>query len=291
MVAEARLEQCRTLVDKRLEHWLPPVTDVPAKLHEAMRYSALAPGKRIRPALCMASCASVGADPEAALDAGCALELIHCFSLIHDDLPAIDDDDLRRGRPTCHVQFGEALAVLAGDALFALAFEVASHCSPDPVVLTSVVRTLANATGSQGLVGGEVLDVEAEGGDGSMEDLVTIHKRKTGSLIAASCLIGGVLGGADAAQQKALAIFGEKVGLAFQVADDVLNVTSTAVELGKAAGSDEKKNKLTYPAFVGLEASRAESQRLLTEAIETVRVLPDPDQLVELAEYCVARTR
>lgn len=230
-----------------------------------MRYSALAPGKRLRPSLCLAACEAVGGDPAESLDAACALELVHTFSLIHDDLPAIDDDDLRRGRPTCHVQFGEAMAVLAGDALFALAFEALSTCHREPGRVVAAVGTVSQATGSRGLVGGETMDILAEGSGAGLDHLKEIHRRKTGALISASCVVGAVLGGADSGQVTSVRAFGDAVGLAFQIHDDVLNVVSTAEELGKAVGSDANKKKLTYPSVVGLEASRQAAQRA-TEA-------------------------
>lgn len=278
------LTPIRNLVDARLDAILPPEDDIPTPLHKAMRYSGLAPGKRLRPALAMASAEAAGADPNVALDAGCAIELVHCFSLIHDDLPAIDNDDLRRGRPTCHKVFGEAMAILAGDALFALAFEIMSR-EPGPCV-----RILAQATGSHGLVGGEVLDILAEGQAGDMELLQTIHARKTGALLGACCEIGGFLGGADGEGQANLRGFGLKVGLAFQVADDVLNETSTPEQLGKAVGSDSELDKLTYPRLVGLEESRRIADQAVEEALELIKPFGSPaSQLAELARYAVSR--
>lgn len=241
-----------------------------------MRYSALAPGKRLRPSLCLAACEAVGGDPAEALDAACALEMVHTFSLIHDDLPAIDDDDLRRGRPTCHVQFGEAMAILAGDALFALAFETLSTCHPDPVRVVATVKAVSQATGSLGLVGGETMDILAEGTDAGLDHLREIHRRKTGALISASCVVGAVLGGADSGQVDTVQHFGDAVGLAFQIHDDVLNVVSTAEELGKAVGSDAHKKKLTYPSVIGLEESRQASQEATSAALARLDSLGDP---------------
>jgi geranylgeranyl diphosphate synthase type II len=202
-----------------------------------------------------------------ALDAGCAIEMVHCFSLIHDDLPAIDNDALRRGMPTCHVKFGEAMALLAGDALFSLAFEVMANVdAPSDRVLDSV-RSLAKATGSEGLVGGEVMDVLAEGRLVSEEWLEAIHQRKTGALIAATCEIGGLLGGGSPDQVRHLRKFGEKIGLAFQIVDDMLNESSTAEQLGKAAGSDRERQKATYPGMHGMVGAARAAQALHDEAI------------------------
>jgi len=264
---QQRLTAYRSLVDTRLDALLAQVEVEPRPLHEAMRYSALAPGKRLRPSLCLAACEAVGGDPAEALDAACALEMVHTFSLIHDDLPAIDDDDLRRGRPTCHVQFGEAMAVLAGDALFALAFEALATCHPDPVRVVAAVKAVSQATGSLGLVGGETMDILAEGTDAGLDHLREIHRRKTGALISASCVVGAVLGGADSKQVETVRHFGDAVGLAFQIHDDVLNVVSTAEELGKAVGSDAHKKKLTYPSVIGLEESRRASQEATSAAL------------------------
>ncbi len=261
-------------------------------MHSAMRYSAMAPGKRIRPALCMASCKAVGGSEAAALDAGCACELVHCFSLIHDDLPAIDDDDLRRGVPTCHIEFGEAMAILAGDALFALAFEVVSRCSSDTVAATEATRILASSTGSYGLVGGEVLDILSEGTLGGIQDLETIHARKTGALIGAACRLGALLGGADLNTCELMERTGMSIGLAFQITDDVLNETSTSESLGKAAGTDRERSKLTYPSVIGLQASQDLSVQMVERALRGVRGLPgDSSELDAIARYATSRDR
>lgn len=255
-----------------------------------MRYSALAPGKRLRPALCMASSEAVGGASLDSLDAGCAAELVHCFSLIHDDLPAIDDDELRRGRPTCHVVFGEAMAILAGDALFALAFQVASEIDAQPERVQSVVSALARATGSAGLVGGEVLDILAEGTEPDRGQLQVIHERKTGALIAVCCTMGGVLSGASAQDLARLALYGGHIGLAFQIADDVLNVTGTEEAIGKAVGSDRAMGKQTYPALMGVERAEAEARDHADRALEAIEALDgDTAGLVELARFSVDR--
>jgi geranylgeranyl diphosphate synthase, type II len=287
---ELILQQFREQVDTRLSELLSPADLMPTQLHEAMRYSALAPGKRLRPVLTMVAAEAVGANPSIGLDAGCATELVHCFSLIHDDLPAIDNDDLRRGRATCHKIYGEAMAILAGDALFALAFDVVSQCHSDLSKVAACVRSLAHSTGSHGLVGGEVLDILSEGVEGDMELLQTIHARKTGALLGACCEIGGILGGADGGSRGVLREFGNKVGLAFQVADDVLNETSTAEQLGKAVGSDSELNKLTYPKLIGLEESKKLANQIASEAIDLISPFGESAwRLRSLAEYAVHR--
>jgi geranylgeranyl diphosphate synthase type II len=283
---EIQLKAYADAVNARLDQLLPPSSATPKELHEAMRYSCLAPGKRLRPAICMASAEAVGASPNTVIDAACALEMVHCFSLIHDDLPAIDDDDLRRGMPACHKRFGEAIAILAGDALFSLAFEVLSHSRCEPVTVLRSVQVLTKATGSDGLVGGEVVDVLSEGVAIESERLQYIHSRKTGALMGASCEIGATLGGGSDKQVSALRSFGEKVGLAFQIADDILNETSDAARLGKSVGSDRKRKKATYTALFGLD----EARRMARETEEQAKSLADRGGFLwELAEFAVRR--
>lgn len=291
MDAETLLASIRERVDRRLGELLPKESDPPAELHAAIRYSALAPGKRLRPALCVLSARAVGGSESDALDAACAIELVHSFSLIHDDLPAIDNDDLRRGRPTCHVQFGEALAILAGDALFALAFEIVSRGTRDPARQLAATHCLARASGPLGLVGGEVIDVLSEGKSVDAGTLELIHRRKTGSLIAAACEIGGLLGGGTDDQVRALKAYGEHVGLAFQIADDYLNETSTPEQLGKASGSDRERGKATYPALYGLEATRGAAEREVESAIACLQGLGCKNELADLARYSIERSR
>lgn len=286
-----RLKSYVQRVDQRLDELLPPADEPPQRLHEAVRYSALAPGKRTRPLLCMASCEAVCGEPDAALDAACALEMVHCFSLIHDDLPAVDDDDLRRGRPTTHKVFGEALAILAGDSLFAQAFHTMARCTDDPKRANAAVIELAASSGSGGLVGGEVFDLEGEGQPPTHEALRRIHERKTAMLIAASCVVGGLLGGGEDEAVERLRAFGHRIGLAFQIVDDILNETGTPEQLGKSAGSDERRRKMTYPAWIGLEAARRESERLAEEAVQRLEGLPgDCEALRVLAAAAVNRT-
>jgi geranylgeranyl diphosphate synthase, type II len=290
MSAETHLKAYQELVDRRLEELLPPESQLPFELHAAMRYSCLAPGKRLRPALCMASAEVFGGDAGRVVDAAAALEMVHCFSLIHDDLPAIDDDDLRRGRPTCHVKYGEAMAILAGDALFALAYQTISEVAGDKDRVLRSVQILARAVGSDGLVGGEVADVQSEGRPLDADILEFIHTRKTGALIAASCEIGALLAGGTAEQVCLLRRFGTHVGLAFQVADDLLNETSTAEALGKAAGTDRLRQKATYPALYGVEASREAAKRAVESGLCDLKELGQPATVLEeLACYAVER--
>ena len=285
MTAENLIDVYRAIVDSHLDRMLPQDSVEPVSLAKAMRYAALAPGKRLRPALLLATYRAVSNEEPTpnAFEAACAVELVHCFSLIHDDLPAIDDDDLRRGRPTVHKVFGEALAILAGDALFATAFEA--------IARTGSVRTvelLARASGPYGLVGGEVMDVEAEGRSIGLDALRIIHQRKTGALISASCEIGAVLAGATDAVLSQIRSFAEEVGIAFQIADDILNETSTSSQLGKSAGSDKMRLKATYPAVVGLAESRVQAERHLKNAANAVSTLGANDLLL-LARYSVDR--
>jgi geranylgeranyl diphosphate synthase type II len=254
-----------------------------------MRYACLAPGKRLRPALAMACAEAIGRDPELALDAGCAIEMTHAFSLIHDDLPAIDNDELRRGLPTCWKKFGEAVALLAGDALFALAFDILAGLPIPAARALAAVRALTKASGSSGLVAGETIDILSEGRQVSAETLESIHALKTGALIAASCEIGVLVSGGSGEEALALRAYGEQVGLAFQIADDVLNETSTAEELGKAAGSDRARQKATYPSLYGLEESRRRALEAAERGISHLSALPNRRYLEELARFSVER--
>lgn len=274
-------------VDQRFEELLPPPSFVPAELREAMRYSALAPGKRLRPALAMAAAAALGEITPPVVDAACAIEMVHAFSLIHDDLPAIDNDNLRRGRPTCHVVYGEAVAILAGDALFSLAFSTLADIRLDAVRVVAAMRVLTQAANR--LVAGETLDVLSEGKPVDAETLVQIHTEKTGALIAASTEIGGIVGGGSPEQIAALRTYGERVGLAFQIADDILNETGTPEQLGKASGSDRERQKATYPALYGLDKSRKAALDAAAEGVAVLEAVPAKDFLVELAKFSVSR--
>jgi geranylgeranyl diphosphate synthase type II len=274
-------------VDQRLEELLPPASFVPAELREAMRYSALAPGKRLRPALAMAAAEALGEITSPVLDAACAIEMVHAFSLIHDDLPAIDNDDLRRGRPTCHVVYGEAVAILAGDALFSLAFSTLSDIQTDAGRVVAAMKVLTQAANR--LVAGETLDVLSEGKPVDPDTLAQIHTEKTGALISASTEIGGIVGGGSPAQIAALRTYGERVGLAFQIADDILNETGTPEQLGKASGSDRERQKATYPALYGLDRSRKAALEAAEEGVAVLEALPRRDFLAELARFSVVR--
>ena len=286
------LKTRRAQVDAALAARLPPDTTRPPLLHQAMRYSVMAGGKRLRPVLCLAACEAVGAASDAALLPGLAIEILHTYTLIHDDLPCMDDDDLRRGKPTCHVKFGEATALLAGDALLTLAFEwLAEARTPAPHAPALLALELARATGSQGVIGGQVEDLAAEGQPADAARLDYIHRHKTAALIRAAVRMGGLCGGATPAQLDALTRYGEASGLAFQIADDILNATSTPAHLGKPVGSDQERGKLTYVAVHGLERSRARADALVREAIAAIVPLPgDTAPLCALAEHSVRRS-
>jgi geranylgeranyl diphosphate synthase type II len=253
-------------VDAALDRWVPPESSNPETIHRAMRYSLFAGGKRIRPLLAMAAAETISDAPVGIESAACALEMIHTYSLIHDDLPALDNDDLRRGRPTCHKVFGEAMAILAGDALLTLAFEVLAKLEgTDAERRIDLVRELATASGTVGgMIGGQVNDLEGEGKFPTAELLESIHHAKTGALLRASVRMGGIYAGAEVAQLAALTKFGEHIGLAFQIVDDILDVEQSSEALGKTAGKDAAQHKITFPAVYGIEESRrmAEDERL-----------------------------
>lgn len=287
------LEQRRVLVDAALERCLPPEDAPPPSIHRAMRYSALAPGKRLRPILVIAGAEAVGGRPEAVLDTACALELIHAYSLIHDDLPAMDDDDYRRGRPTSHKVFGEAIAILAGDALLTLAFGLiaaGAGRTADPMLTARVVAEVAEAAGTRGMVGGQVVDIESEGLQVSPETLDYIHLHKTAALIRVALRAGALLGGGRPDAVEAISEAGRSLGLAFQIVDDILDVEGSLAELGKSAGSDERKKKATYPACHGLEASRDRARMLIDETKRRLAPLgPAAAPLLALADFVIAR--
>ncbi len=285
------LKAKRILVEKRIRRCLPPATRQPAILHRAMRYSVLAPAKRIRPILCLAACSACGGREEDALDTACAIELIHTYSLIHDDLPSMDDDDYRRGRPTLHKRFGEAVAILAGDALLTLAFALPAA---DPALkdkqARAVTAAMAEAAGWSGMVGGQVKDLLAEGKTVGRAELESIHARKTGAIITASLLCGGIVAGAGPAKLEILAGYGKAVGLAFQVRDDILDVIGETKRMGKAAGRDKKSGKAAFPALFGLEASRRRLKTLTDRALKAVSPLgARAEPFVRLAEFLAGR--
>ncbi len=292
MSLDALLQAARADVEGALDRWLPPAAREPRRLHEAMRYAVFAGGKRLRPAIASAACCAVGGTAALAMPAACALEMLHTYSLIHDDLPALDDDDLRRGRPTVHKNFDEATAILAGDALQTHAFEFLVVHVADPLRAVALVRELAVAAGTQGMVGGEMADLEAEGEQPDRASVEWIHERKTAALFSASAAMGGISGGADEAQLTALRQYGVALGLAFQVVDDILDETSDSATLGKSAGKDRAAHKMTYPAAVGLDASRQRATHFAQQAQHALDAWPDRDSvasLVALAEFTVTR--
>lgn len=256
-----------------------------------MRYSVFGEAKRLRPILCMGAAESCGGSAATALQPGAAIELLHTYTLIHDDLPAMDDDELRRGRPTCHIRYGEANAILAGDALLTLAFEwLAGSPAPPPHPPTALVLELAVAAGSQGVIGGQVEDMDAEGKPIDLDRLAYIHLHKTADLLRAACRIGAITAGASSAQVDALGRYGERIGLAFQIADDVLNATSDHATLGKHGGTDAARGKLTYVSAFGVEASREKARLLISEAKEALNGLHGATEpLRALADFIITR--
>ena len=289
---KAYLNQARERVEAALDGSLAP--ERPESLREAMRYSLLAGGKRLRPILCLAACELAGGEAELAMPTAVALEMIHTMSLIHDDLPAMDDDDLRRGRPTNHKVYGEAVAILAGDALLTRAFEMVSLRSPGvpPDRLLKVVGELSLVAGAPGLVGGQVVDLESEGKDVDPDTLEYIHLHKTGALLSACVITGAIVGGADEALISALRVYARGIGLAFQIIDDILDITASSEVLGKTAGKDLVADKTTYPKLLGLEESRRRADALVGGAKDVLgpwqqRAMP----LLALADFITSRDR
>lgn len=266
------LEQQRKRVEIELDRWLPPETQPPESIHRAMRYSVFAGGKRIRPILCLAAAEAVSDVAPGVEAAACALELVHTYSLIHDDLPALDNDDFRRGRPTCHKQFGEAIAILAGDALLTLAFQVLARADTAGAdVKSRLVEELATAAGSVGgMIAGQVADLEGEGRPPSAELLETIHRAKTGALLTASVRMGAICAGAQQEQLAVLSRYGRHIGLAFQIVDDLLDVEQSSETLGKTAGKDAQQKKITFPAVYGLPASHRMAEQEIAAAIQAL---------------------
>lgn len=272
-------------VDAAMDGFLPTLDERPGSIHEAMRYCIFAGGKRLRPVLCIAAAEACGGAREAAYAAACAVELMHTYSLVHDDLPCMDDDDLRRGRATCHKVYGEGMAVLCGDALLTEAFAVIAKSGD-----AGMVAELALTGGSRKLIGGQVLDLEGEGKKLSLEELVRIHESKTAALLTTSVRLGAMSVGAGEAELAALTKFGHALGLAFQVIDDILDVTQTTENLGKTAGKDAAVEKATYPAVIGLELSRKEAERLTAEAMDALGVFGEKGaRLREIAERMLVR--
>ncbi|HUP38410.1 MAG TPA: farnesyl diphosphate synthase [Candidatus Limnocylindria bacterium] len=277
-------------VDAALERVLPAETLRPETLHKAMRYSVFAGGKRLRPVLVIAGAEAVGGTASQVMPTACAMELIHTYSLVHDDLPAMDNDDFRRGAPTNHKVFGEAMAILAGDALLTLAFRLVADNAGESRALRDVVLDIADAAGHGGMVAGQVADLEAEGRRVGAEVVDYIHAHKTGALIRTSLRVGAMLCGADAAQVRALSVAGADLGLAFQIVDDILDVVASSEELGKTAGKDQIQQKATYPAIHGIEASRARAAFLIRDAEEALRALgPRAEPIRALGRFILER--
>lgn len=281
------------IVNRALDQFLPPEKTRPATIHKAMRYSIFAGGKRMRPALCLAAAQACGGPEKSALPLACAVECIHTYSLIHDDLPAMDNDDFRRGKPTNHKVFGEGIAVLAGDALLTQAFEIAAQSASFPrYPREKLVLEIAKASGSLQLIAGQVADLEAEGKKISEAELKFIHERKTSALLCCSVRLGGMSANCTAAQLRALTDFGYHVGLAFQVIDDILDVTQTSEQLGKTAGKDVAVQKATYPAIVGLEKSRQIAAKLTDKAFAALKTFKGRAVALEaLAQYLLQRDK
>lgn len=292
MNTKTHLASRQKLIERALDRYLPKANTKPATLHRAMRYSLFAGGKRLRPILCLAAAEACGGKISNAVPLACALECIHTYSLVHDDLPCMDNDDFRRGRPTCHKIFGDGIAILAGDALLTIAFEIASNAKPTPRYDTSsLLREIAVAAGSQKLIAGQVADLEAEGQNVKRDQLQFIHQNKTAAILKSSVRLGAMSANADARKLSAVSRFGQRLGLAFQIIDDILDVTQTSEILGKSAGKDAAAKKATYPAVIGLEKSRAEARRLTREAHNALSVFSnrDAERLHALANYLLER--
>lgn len=286
------LQQGQQLTDLALERLIPAATERPTSIHKAMRHSVFAGGKRIRPMLCMEAARMVaGSLPTGVEDLGSALEMLHTYSLIHDDLPALDNDDLRRGRPTCHKVFGEALAILAGDALQTRAYEVLARLQCPPEARVRIIEEIAHGTGTiEGMIGGQVVDLESEHAQPDLPTLEYIHRAKTAALISASVVTGGLFAGASADQVNRLRSFGQSAGLAFQIVDDVLDVTQTSEQLGKTAGKDTAAEKTTYPALFGVDVSIKKADALIEAAFVALESFGSrADTLKSLAKFLVER--
>src|SRR5579862_2180140 len=291
---QATLDQGRELVDTALERLLPPTNQRPVSLHRAMRHSVFAGGKRLRPILCIESGRMIaGSVPPGIEELGAALEMLHTYSLIHDDLPALDNDDLRRGRPTCHKAFGEAIAILAGDALQTRAYEVLARLQCPPEFRVRIIEQIAHATGTiDGMIGGQVVDLEAEHHKADATTVRYIHSSKTAALIIASVVTGGLYAGAADDAVCKLRSFGQSIGLAFQIVDDVLDVTQTSEQLGKTAGKDTAAEKATYPALFGVEDSLKKADELLAKALAYLHTFgAQAETLTALAHFLIERKK
>jgi len=275
----------RAVVEKYIDQFLPDPQTYPQKLHEAIRYSVMAPGKRLRPILTVAAFESCGGSGEEVFHAAVAIECIHTYSLIHDDLPCMDDDDLRRGQPTLHRRYGEAIALLAGDALHDLAFKLMAQTGSPQAVLE-----LAEAIGTSGMLAGQMADMDGEDRQLSLDEVTFIHDHKTGKLIRGSVRIGAILAKAPSSRVEAITVYGEKVGLAFQIIDDILDIEGETATLGKPVGSDSKNHKATYPAVIGLEKSRMVAAGLIEEAIKVIeKAVSYPSPFIQIARYIGGR--
>ncbi len=290
-MSKAAMAEKTAQVTNHLEGLLMTDDQFNDRLYEAMRYSLLAGGKRLRPVLVLAACEAVGGKTTAqVLDAACAIELVHTYSLIHDDLPGMDDDDLRRGKPTNHVVYGEAMAILAGDGLLTEAFSMLARACGDTPVAAALMRELAEGAGIRGMVAGQAQDVLSEGEAIGLDHMQWIHRHKTGALILAACRMGGILGQADEASMAALSAYGRALGLAFQITDDILDVVGDEVVMGKHAGSDAKSDKATYPALLGLDKSRELAEQAVNEALSALKDLTgDGSLLAYIASKILAR--
>jgi geranylgeranyl diphosphate synthase type II len=278
-------------VDCALDRYLPKEEVKPTTIHKAMRYSLFAGGKRLRPILCLAAAEAAGGKIDNALPLACAMECVHTYSLVHDDLPSMDNDDLRRGRPTCHKVFGDGIAVLAGDALLTIAFEIVGRARPTSRYNMSILlREVAVAAGSQKLIAGQVADLEAEGKETTRAGLRYIHENKTAAILTTAVRLGAMSANADPKQLSAITKFGHALGLAFQIIDDILDVTQTSEKLGKSAGKDIAAKKATYPAVIGLDQSRTEAKRLTKQAHNALSIFgANAEALHALANYLLER--
>ncbi len=291
MNLKAYLKSRQEKIERALDRHLPKESTKPATIHKAMRYSLFAGGKRLRPILCLSAAETCGGKIDNALPLACALECIHTYSLVHDDLPSMDNDDFRRGRLTCHKVFGDGIAVLAGDALLTIAFEIVSRAKPTSRYnMSTLLREVAVAAGSQKLIAGQVADLEAEGKETTRAGLRYIHENKTAAILTTSLRLGAMSANANPKQLAAITKFGRALGLAFQVIDDILDVTQTSEKLGKSAGKDVAAKKATYPAVIGLDKSRAEAKRLTKQAHDALSIFgTKAEALHALANYLLER--
>jgi geranylgeranyl diphosphate synthase type II len=296
MELKAYIQEKKRVVDEALEKFLPEHQGPAADVVEAMRYSLFAGGKRLRPILCLSAAQAVGGDEHRVLPVACALELIHTYSLIHDDLPVMDDDDLRRGKPTNHKVYGEVVALLAGDGLLTEAFRLMADMGrldgEEAVRRLKVIEIIAIAAGYQGMVGGQVVDIQSEGGEVSLPLVEFIHTHKTAALLNASVTAGAILGGGKEDQISALNRYGQKIGLAFQISDDILDIEGDSRRMGKSAGSDERKGKLTYPSVLGVDKSKDIQEEIIESAIGALKGFDrEAEPLRQIARYIIERKR